>query len=218
MNKHFHKILLILALGLISPFYVFSQEGPQLQTVDGENSINDTTADPDNDNLTLDPINTEVKSPFDIELVVGTQSPWNKKVPITVKVRPSQDTTRTNITWDYPVGLELSDKYESNYEAIPQGQVWSYTIKVKPVVSGTYTVAATATDWGYGSNFTSSESVSVTFNENLVVTPITAQYTTAVTVRYIVIVLLGILGMAVLYILGRIGLKSLKKWLKPPEL
>lgn len=215
-NKIKAKVLILTLATIFLPISViYAQEGPQLQTTESTDVVLNNQSDSTVDG-TLG--NNDVTSPFDIELVIGTQSPWTKKVPITIKIRPSQDTTRTNITWDYPVGVDIKDSNATSYEAIPQGQVWSYTVKIDPIVSGTYTIAATATDWGYGANFASSDSINITFNDNLVVTPSTAGYSTAVTVRYIVITLLFILGGVAAYIFGRVGLKRLKQWLKPPEL
>lgn len=208
-------LVLVLAMVFLPISLIKAQEDPKLQTTENTEKSLDNQSD-----VTVDGTLGENKviSPFDIELVVGTQSPWTKKVPVTVKIRPSQDTTRTNVTWDYPVGINLKDPNSTNYEAIPQGQVWSYTVKVDPIVSGTYTIAATATDWGYGSNFASSISTDITFNDNLVATPAQTNYSTAVTIRYVIITLLFLLVCAIAYIFGRTGLKKLKQWLKPPEL
>jgi len=156
--------------------------------------------------------------PFSIELEVGTQSPWDKSVPIIVKVRPNQDTTRTNVTWDTPVGIELKDNYSTTYLALPSGQVQVYEVRIKPIVSGTYTIASTATDWGYGSNFASTTSVTITFNDHLVVTPSNSGYSTAVIIRYVILLLSSILIGFVIYLLGKKGGRKLKIWLKPPEL
>jgi len=155
---------------------------------------------------------------FNIEIEVGTQSPWNKSVPIIVKVRPNQDTTRTNVTWDTPVGIEFEDKNKQTYLAIPSGQVQVYKVRVKPIVSGTYTIASTATDWGYGANFASTSSVTITFDDNLIITPQSSEYSTAVIIRYAVILLSSIIIGFILYLLSKKGFNKLKIWLKPPEL
>jgi hypothetical protein len=189
------------------------QINPALSQTDS--SVNNTEGEPE---LTTSVDKETTVQPFNIEVEIGTQSPWDKSVPIIVKVRPNQDTTRTNITWDTPVGVELTDKNEYTYLALPKGQVQVYEVRVKPIVSGTYTIASTATDWGYGANFASTDSITITFNENHVVTPQSTGYSGSVIIRYVVITLSTALIGFLLFLLGKFGLGKLKVWLKPPEL
>lgn len=200
---------------VVAPSYVFAEgvTNPELlQESAGPTLAPDATID-----ITTG-VDTGSQPPFTVEIVVGTQSPWNQRVPVTVKVRPSVDTTRTNITWDAPIGVTINDKNSQKYMVVKKGEVYTTEITIDPIVSGTYTIAATATDWGYGANFASTESINITFDENLIVTPSDPGYSSAVIFRYIIIFFGFIVLGFVLLILGKLAIKKLKEFLKPPEL
>lgn len=155
---------------------------------------------------------------FTVEMIFGTQSPWDKSVPVTVKIRPQGTATRVGVTWDLPLGLEVKDSSAGKYVAIGAGEVYSYTAKIKPLQSGTYTISATATDWDYGANYATTASKNVTFTESLLTDPLTTNYSVAVMIRYAIMALILVVigGIGIIY--GKKGLKALQEWLKPPEL
>ncbi|GAB4161849.1 MAG: hypothetical protein Fur003_5120 [Candidatus Dojkabacteria bacterium] len=207
------KIGILLLLMTLVPGLVFAQNIEPAEPVQDPNEIlQNTTSD------TTTEEEAPFTNPFTIEVIVGTQSPWTKKVPITVKVKPNIDTTRTQITWSSPTGVELKDNQSDQYYKLPKGEVYTRTVKVKPLQGGNYTIAATATDWGYGENVTNSESVSISFDDSLLVTPRTADYSAAVLAKWITILVITVVGGFLLFLLGKRGLKLLKEWLKPPEL
>ena len=158
----------------------------------------------------------QTSEPFSIETQVGTQSPWNKSVPVTVKFKSNIDSEKTEISWDLPAAIKVSGSY-TNYSTLKKGQVATFTANIIPVQSGTYDIVVNLTAWNNDTNYTSSNKFNVTFNDSLELTPITDSYRTAQSVKFIVIAVLIIIGLIGLFFLGKIGLKKLKIWLKPPE-
>lgn len=202
MRKTIKATLLLLMTIAVPASFIYGQDVQLDQEVVIDNS--DESAIPTN--------------PFQLELIVETQSPWTKSLPIIVKVRPNIDTTRTNITWDAPLGLEIVDKEAGTYTAIAKGEVYTRKVWIKPIQPGTYTISATATDWGYGENVATASSRIITFGDNFVTVPQTADYTTAIAIKYAIILLGSIVGGAGLFVGAKAGLSKLAIWLKPPEL
>lgn len=216
------RILITSLLLAFIPLSVIVTKNEALYSQDGQVRAQDevtVTATGDEEMSIASESETEdLSNPFDLEISLDTQSPWNKSLPIIIKIRPNIDTTRTNVTWDVPLGIEIKDSHSKDYLAIPSGETYSYTVTLKPIQSGTYTISATATDWGYGENVASTVSKSITFGDNLVTSPQTINYTTSVGIMYAIIIL-GILALGIVgYFVGRKALGSLKEWLKPPEL
>ncbi|MCB9790585.1 hypothetical protein H6764_01030 [Candidatus Nomurabacteria bacterium] len=153
---------------------------------------------------------------FDIKIDVGTQSPWNKKVPVTLTITPNLDSNRTEVSWDVPYGVEIVDKNQ-NFFSAGKGEAFKRKAYVFPGKPGTYTITANVTNWGYGSNYTSSENITLTFGTNLVTDPETSSYTIASIIRYTVILLIFASIIAGTYFGFRKFKQPIKAWFKPPQ-
>ncbi len=152
----------------------------------------------------------------DVELTVGTQSPWNSSVPVTVKFKPKVDSVKTEISWDFPSGLELVKKHPQ-FVSVVKGEVYSYEAVLKPDSVGTYSVAVSVTAWELESNYSSSESIIITFDENLIVSPPTLGYSGAVLMKNVVYVLGAITALVGLFFVGKLLWKRFKQWFFPQD-
>ncbi|WKZ31055.1 MAG: hypothetical protein QY318_04420 [Candidatus Dojkabacteria bacterium] len=192
-------LLALLIVGVASPAYATGPMPPE-ETVD--ESAQTGSAEP-----------TE---PYEIDLSFGTQSPWTKKLPLIVKIKPNVDSTRTEVALDAPLGLGYKKNF-NDYFAVKEGQVYEKTITLYPENPGTYTVTVNVVDWGYSTNRSSSQNFKITFGEDLVTEPKTANYDNMNILRYIInLSLLVLLGVAAFFG-GKRLLKFLKQWLQPPQ-
>lgn len=162
-------------------------------------------------------IETTSSEYFDIEIEVGTQSPWSNKVPLTIKFRSTVDSDKTEITWDTPAGLEVKANHKQ-FVSVVKDQVYSYTANVDPQQAGSYEIGVNVTAWQYNTNYTSSNITSLTFDKDLVTLPQTIGYGSAVVFKYISVALMVIVAIIGLIFGSKIGVSKLKSWLKPPDL
>ncbi|KKR06072.1 MAG: hypothetical protein UT34_C0001G0112 [candidate division WS6 bacterium GW2011_GWF2_39_15] len=153
---------------------------------------------------------------FNVELSLGTQSPWTKSVPINVKFRSNITADKVEISWDAPEGIEIIERHPQ-FIPVEKGEVYSYTAYAKPSTSGTYNISGNITDWEFKTNYTSSASITLTFDEDKTTVPQTAGYSGAVIIKSLILLLLALGGLFGLYLLARNFVKKLKKWLEPPE-
>lgn len=153
---------------------------------------------------------------FTIELEIGTQSAWDGSVPITAKFLPSEDVAETEVSWDVPQGLNYSLNY-SNYFPVQKDQVYVATATFYPVTAGTYDIAVNITAWNVASNTASSKKVIISFDKNLIVTPVQAGYQANLIVKYIVLGVGGIIALFLAFILAKKGVKRFTKWFLPHE-
>lgn len=209
MMNQFKPIAYLLIIPLLAiilvPTAIYAQDsiGPQPPSdFQEEDQQSDTTGIP--------------TDPFDISLNVGRQSAWTGKVPIEVEFTPRFNSSRTQVAWDAPSSLEIDKRYDDYFPAA-EGETIVVKANVKPSSSGTYTLTVTIIDWGYGRNVSSSEDVTLTFDEDLVSQPEAANYTLFVFIRYGVIIILLASLLVGLYIGGKRSIGPIKQWLQPPE-
>ncbi len=153
---------------------------------------------------------------FDIEMSLGTQSPWTKAVPINIKFRSNVTAKRVEISWDVPDGLKLKKRHPQ-FISTKKGDTYAYKAYVTPSIDGTYNIAGNIIDWEVDTNYTSSDSITVRFDEDLVTDPQTPGYSGAVLTRGLIIALFYAGLLAGLYFALKFAYKKLLVWLTPPE-
>lgn len=184
-------------------------EGPTPTPAPGSNEIVEDAEDTSGEGKILDP--------FQVRLTAGVQSAWTGRIPLTIEITPRINAQRTEVSWDAGFGVSIVDRFE-DFFAIPQGQTVVKKAYIVPSSPGSYTVTVNVTDWGYGRNYSSSDSLIIALDDSLTVTPRPAAYSGAVLIKYIVIgvVSIGLLVAAVF--LSKKFIRWMKVWLKPPEL
>ncbi|KUK77059.1 MAG: seg [candidate division WS6 bacterium 34_10] len=188
MKKFF--LLLLLSILIIYPSYSFAQETESEEL-------------------------TPQVQYFDIEMQRLGQSAWNKDVTYEIYVTPRIDSPETQIIWDAPKAIDISPKHPE-FVDLYKGQTYTFRAKVKSNKAGKYEITANLIAWQHDTNYTSSVTDIVTFDNDLLVQPVDSSYKVNLIIKYLIIFLLigGATYIAVIYL--KKGLEKLKVWLTPP--
>jgi hypothetical protein len=158
------------------------------------------------------------KNFYTIEMVRESQSAFNKYVPITIRITPNETPVKTQITWDVPDDVSLKTSHSEFIESLVKDQTYEFKARVKPSDPGTYEIVVNVTAWQHDTNYTSSESIQIEFNNNLVVDPTDTNYQVLNIVKIFLIILsIGGIGVG-LYFGGKKLMEILGGYLKPPEI
>lgn len=159
---------------------------------------------------------TESTRYFDIEMIRGPQSAFNKVVTYTVYITPKIDSARTQILWDSPTAIDINPLH-NEFVDMYRGQTYTIKAKVKAKMEGKYEISVNLVAWQHDTNYTNSVSDIITLNEDLLAVPIDPSYTYGLIAMYLIIALvLGIIvWLSIRY--GKKGLILLKRWITPPN-
>ena len=156
------------------------------------------------------------EKPFEVELIFGTQSPWTKKIPITIKITPNLDSKRTDVSWTIPTIIKVEPKYK-NYFFAQKGKTYVVHANLDPIGVGLVNGSVNVVDWDYGYNYGTSEKFSFSLNEENEIVPYSNAYKTAKQTKAMVIIG-GAIGLVVIIALILIRLaKKLIDYLQPPK-
>ena len=152
---------------------------------------------------------------FDLRLEHSPQSAFNKVVPFTLYVRPLMDTPRTEILWSSNEGLVLTPKH-NRFIAMKEGETYELKGTAKAKSGGTFNISVSVISWQHDTNYTNSINETVNFDRNLVLQPVSTEYTTSLILMYVGILL--VIGVGIFFIikLAKKGSEKAKKWLTPP--
>lgn len=153
---------------------------------------------------------------FDLTLERKPQSPFGKNVPYILTVTPHLDSPRTQILWNTPTSLVANPKHRE-FVDLERGQTYTFEGSIKPLKAGTYDFSISVISWQHDTNYTNTIKDNVTFNETLVLQPVSSQYQTLNTIRYILIALAFIMLVVLTIFIGRSYMQKAKKWLTPPS-
>lgn len=155
---------------------------------------------------------------YTLEIVQESQSAFDKYVPLIVRITPNETPVKTQITWTIQDNVKTKIRHPEFIEGLVKDQTYEYKMLFKPSNPGLYEITVNVTAWQRESNYTSSDSILLEFNEDLVIDPDDSTYKTMSIVKVFVIII-GIGGLSYLaFIGGKKLLKILKEYLKPPEL
>ena len=155
---------------------------------------------------------------YTLEIEMGSQSGFDKYVPLTIKITPNETPVKTQVTWDLADDINIKIKHPEFFDSMIKGETYEYKTRVKPTNPGSYEIVANVTAWQRESNYTSSESILIEFNENLIVDPHETNYQVFNIVKiFLIIIGFGGLGFGI-YVGGMKLLVVLTEYLKPPEI
>ncbi|MBD3329176.1 hypothetical protein GF357_01650 [Candidatus Dojkabacteria bacterium] len=184
--------------------------------VSAQANTTDQVDTPDGVEQTQEPLQEQAFENAEIEVELGTQSVWNKSIPVNVSFTPHITSENTEISWDVPAGIELIEEHP-RYISTVKDQPYSVRAVVNPIKGGDYRLVVNITSWTQ-TNYTTSKSIEFTLGEDLIANPPTDGYSLMIMVKY------GVLGLGGLLVLGGIGfggkflLEWLKKYFSPPEI
>lgn len=179
--------------------------------------IEDNTTDTTQPDTTTDTGKVDINTKyFDIKLSLGTQSAWNNSIPLIIQLTPKIDSEKTEITFDTPIGLQVTSNYKK-YFVGKKGNTYELTGTIKPSKAGVYRIAVNAIAWQYNTNYTSSQTITLELDKNLKIVPQTQAYYVGVVIKYFVFALIAGGIVALIVVFGKKGLKKLKVWMTPEE-
>lgn len=149
---------------------------------------------------------------FEIELAVGTQSVISGKIPLYLYVKPKIDSSKAQVQWEIPRGLNPLSATEEWFEMKEdKGKV--FTIYVEPETAGHYEVLVSVTAWRYDTNYVGSSEVVFDIDANLKITPQTAEYQRNNILLIVGVVVLSVSGCVGAVFLVKFVMKRFKKWM-----
>jgi hypothetical protein len=150
-----------------------------------------------------------------LKLERKTQSAFNKKIQYILTVKPHLNSAKTQIIWKSPTTMEIQPKH-SEFSNLREGEEYMFKANLLPLKGGTYEFAVSVISWQHDTNYTNSIGEKITFNENLILQPVSSQYTLE-SILMIVGILLG--SAIIIFIAVKIVknyMMKAKKWLTPP--
>lgn len=214
------KIFLTVFISFLLTSPVFSEDFENLYdeaTLENESvEANDTGEEP----IVTEETNTEISTQnfYNLEIIKGSQSAFDKFVPITVRITPNETPVKTQITWDVPDDVRIRVNHPEFINSMIKGETYEYKVRIKPNDPGIYEIAVNVTAWQHETNYTSSETIRLEFNDNLVIDPNDSNYQ-IFNILKIILIIITIGGAAVgIYFSGKKLLTFLSDYLKPPDL
>lgn len=216
----------LLVSGLLSLLmfnnYVLAQEASDDQhevenignVDDGADSAEDADSEQEG-NIPMPPeeqITVPAEELFNLETSKGTQSVFNGRIPIFLYVKPYIDSSKAQVEWEVPRGLEPMGEPEQWFK-MEKDRAETFKLYVIPEQSGHYEIVANVTAWRYDTNYVDSVVVEIEIDDELLVAPRSPEYQRNKTFLTLGIGI-GIIGVIVgAYFLVKLGIKKFKVWM-----
>ena len=201
---------------LFVPFFIYAADGAVDEVLQNE-TVEITEQDLEEEEEVSIDENTKMiyGKYFDLRLERKTQSALNKKIQYILTVKPHLNSAKTQIIWKSPTTIEIDPKH-TEFNNLSEGEEYTFKANLLPLKGGTYEFAVSVISWQHDTNYTNSIGEKITFNENLILQPVSSEYT----LGSIVMVVGILLGSAVIIVIAVMIVKSYmkkaKKWLTPP--
>ncbi len=121
------------------------------------------------------PLSTPVKAPVSIQLEVGTQYPWNKRIPVTLYITPSTSGEKLEIRWQKRTGL-LANPLNKAWASPQAGTTYKAEFLITPQSIGYQRAVADVIITTFNSNYVASQDLVLNLDANKVVQPQTGTY------------------------------------------
>lgn len=133
-----------------------------------------------------DSIKEATNKELEVKVVVGTQSVWTKKIPITLYFVSHTNGNKIEVKWRIPSSVTMSE-LPTKYYVFTSEKSQSVVNYIKPNFEGKKTIVAEVIVYGQDSNYSLSQEVSIDINSNLEMTPVTQSYKNAKLLRFFVL-------------------------------
>lgn len=142
---------------------------------------------------TLTPTPTPTPAPkveiMSTGISVGTQYPWNKKIPVTLSIKPSQSGSKLEIRWQKKAGLVGSPTTKTILN--PQaGKTYTVSFTLTPYAPGFQRAVADIILTTYVTNYVTSRDIPLQLDAKKTVIPTTSTYSFYLIGMYLVIFLM----------------------------
>ncbi len=152
---------------------------------------------------------------FELSLLRTSQNPLTKSISYTLNIKPLIDSTETEILWNTDLSMIVTPHHK-RFVSLKKGEVVSVKATVKPKASGTHDVEVSVISWQHDTNYTDSSKETITLSKDLVIQPVSSEYSTSVILMYVAILIISGVGIFVVIKLVKKGSQKAKKWLTPP--
>lgn len=208
---------------LLSLFFTSPVFADEFEDLYNKADINEENTDISTEETVSEETDTESeeylsKHFYTVEIIKGSQSAFDKFVPVTVRITPNETPVKTQITWDIPDDMNIHKQHSEFITSLVKGETYEFKVRVKPSEAGTYEITVNVTAWQHDSNYTSSGSTLITFGKNLIVDSKDSNYQISLALKILVIILSTAGAGFGIYTGWKKLTKTLKNYLKPPEL
>lgn len=148
---------------------------------------------------------------FELNIVPGVQSIFDKSIPLTLNIKSNVDTHRMQLRWKLPTGITTKNSGVTDWGTVKKEQEVSTAITLKPAKPGVYNIVAEVQDWR--TNEVDTVSIKLTFDNNLELSPQSDEYYRNQTSWFWAKIGIGIVGVTAFIILAIFGLKAFQKWM-----
>lgn len=150
-----------------------SAEG--LPAKDGNQELFDGSSETEGSDTKASLNDASIQGMFEIVTQIGTQKVFGGGIPLTVWIMPKIDSTKAEVVWDLPRGLETKDETDSWFTMV-ENTPRSFTITVVPSSLGKYVIVVDVTAWRYNTNYVASKEINITIDSKLHVSPAQPEY------------------------------------------
>jgi hypothetical protein len=204
------KILLTIGILLLLPSLAIASG---LEESEDTTIIEDVKAEQTMETVDENTVKTTSKY-FDLVLTRSSQLPFGKKVTYEISITPHLDSSKTQILWEVPTTMDVNPRH-SEFVSIAEGETKTYKATITPNREGTYVVNVNVVSWQYDTNYTNSIKDTITFDENLVLQPVSTAYILGNALKiFLIIILFAALGLLT-FVLVKNNTAKIKKWLTP---
>lgn len=125
----------------------------------------------------------------DSNIIIGTQRPWDKKIPVKVTLTPKIDANRMELKWQNRSGFEIVPATVL-FNNVVAGKTYTYDFIFQPKAPGLLQAAGEIILTTSNSNYLSNVPLTLTVSSDLIITPQPKEYQTLfVTTIFIAFVL-----------------------------
>lgn len=145
-------------------------------TVSPTTTVSQTTSPIPTITVTETPIITQTPSaPVSIRIEVGTQYPWNKRIPVTLYVTPTQSGEKLEIRWQKRTGL-LASPLNIAWNSPKAGTTYKAEFLITPQSVGYQRAVADIIITTFNSNYVASQDLVLNLNSEKIVQPQSGTY------------------------------------------
>lgn len=189
-NCKFHLMLALVCIGLygFTQTYpsVFAQSDVPITTPTPVATTPDPTETPIVTTLSPTPT-TQREDLIRAVISVKTQSPWNKKIPITLSITPTISGEKLEVRWQRRAGL-VADPILISVTQPQAGKTYTASFELTPFAVGYQRAVADIILTTRTTNYVVSKDVTLQFNQDKTVIPITPMYIFYQVVMYALII------------------------------
>lgn len=115
---------------------------------------------------------------LDVKLSYGEQSASSKELDLVAEISSNLDSDRVIVTWELPDYIETAEEFQplTTTTTVTKGGKQTVFLRVKAALSGSYRIKVNITAVKADVNYVTSDTMSIEFNQDKEVLPLTDEY------------------------------------------